>query len=272
MESICQNCARIISENFCGHCGQKQFKRIDRKYIGDELQYTLVHTNKGFLYSVKQILRNPGKTAREFIDGNRINHYKPIGLTFILSGISTFISFKLLHMDDIMNKIYAAKGQNLNIMSEFLSFMSEYNAIIMLFYIPILALCSTIAFNDWKHKYYEHVVMNAFGLSFYTIFSIIFIYPILYFFRDNNQVFVSISTYGSVMILPMMFWFYKKFYFEKSSQAIALRIFIKTTLFSVAFIAIIFGGIISYVAVNGADGLKQFAPKTKPIANEINYK
>lgn len=56
----------------------------------DEIQYTFLHTNKGLLYSIKHILKNPGNTAREFIDGNRVNHYKPILLTFLLGGIAGF--------------------------------------------------------------------------------------------------------------------------------------------------------------------------------------
>lgn len=48
MEHICLNCNFVISENFCSNCGQKKFKRIDKKYVTDELQYLLLHTNKGF--------------------------------------------------------------------------------------------------------------------------------------------------------------------------------------------------------------------------------
>ena len=78
MENTCQNCNNLIVENFCSNCGQKKFKRIDKKYVFDEIQYTLLHTNKGLFYSIKKLLRNPGKTAREYIEGNRVNHYKPI--------------------------------------------------------------------------------------------------------------------------------------------------------------------------------------------------
>lgn len=74
MKEICKNCQNTITENFCGNCGQKRFKRIDKKYVFDEIQYLALHTNKGFFYSIKKILRNPGKTAKEFI------HFKHIFL------------------------------------------------------------------------------------------------------------------------------------------------------------------------------------------------
>lgn len=71
MENNCPNCNRVITGNFCSNCGQKKYKRIDKNYIWEEIQYTILHTNKGFLYSVKEIIKNPGKTAREYLDGNR---------------------------------------------------------------------------------------------------------------------------------------------------------------------------------------------------------
>ena len=125
MELNCQNCNEIITGHFCSNCGQKKYKRIDRKYILDEIQYTFLHTNKGFLYSVKNIIKNPGKTAREFIDGNRVNHYKPILLAFVLSGISAFISFKIIGLQKIMSSFYAKENINSAFMNDYMTITSS---------------------------------------------------------------------------------------------------------------------------------------------------
>ena len=49
-ENSCRNCNQNIVQNYCSNCGQKRYKRIDRSYIWEEIQYTTIHTNKGFLY------------------------------------------------------------------------------------------------------------------------------------------------------------------------------------------------------------------------------
>jgi hypothetical protein len=67
MENTCLNCNHLITENFCTYCGQKKYKRIDRKYLTDEVQYMVIHTNKGFFYSLKNIIKAPGKTARDIL-------------------------------------------------------------------------------------------------------------------------------------------------------------------------------------------------------------
>jgi hypothetical protein len=118
----------------------KKYKRIDRKYLIDELQYNVLHTNKGFFYSLKKILRNPRKTAKEFIEGSRVNHYKPILLTFLLSGISAFISFKFLDTTRIMKEYYTSLKMPETTSNNLMTFLSSYNSLIMLISIPVISI------------------------------------------------------------------------------------------------------------------------------------
>ena len=194
MEQNCQNCNTLILNNFCDNCGQKKFKKIDRKYIWDEIQYTFLHTNKGFLYSIKNIIKNPGKTARAFVDGNRVNHYKPILLVFVLSGISTFISVKIIGFEKIMSAFYAKETLNSEYMNDVMTSLKSYNSILMLLLVPVFALTTKLAFRKWGNNYYEHVVINAYIVCVYTLFNIIIISPLLYIFK-NKWVFVCISVY-----------------------------------------------------------------------------
>lgn len=257
-ELNCQNCNQDIVDNFCAKCGQKKYKRIDKKYVLDELQYTLVHTNKGFMYSVKSILRNPGKTAREFIYGNRVNHYKPIGLVFILAGISTFISFKIIGLDQMM-KGAQMPGQNTQVMTEMMGFLQNYNSILMLIFIPILALLSKLSFGDWRNNYYEHTVMNAFGMAYYTIVTILFVYPIMYLFRNNPEISLKMSMYLMLTIPVMMVYFYKHFYHEKKLKTIIIRVLAKTALFAIVYIGVIIVCVIGMMIKYGPESFKTMA-------------
>lgn len=225
MAENCQNCNEMITGIFCSNCGQKKYKRINRKYIWDEIQYTLLHTNKGFLYSVKSILKNPGKTAREFIDGNRVNHYKPILLTFVLSGIATFITYKILGMKEIMNAFYSEKHLNSKLMVDMMSVLASYTAILMLILVPFFALTTKIAFKKWGQNYYEHVVMNSYILSYYTLISIIFIYPVMFIFRHSSPgVIFNITQFSMLLVPVVLVWFFKGFYKEKTLKTIMVKV------------------------------------------------
>lgn len=264
MENNCKNCDIIFTGNFCENCGQKKYKRIDKKYIWDEIQYTFLHTNKGFLYSVKSLLKNPGKTAKEFIEGNRVNHYKPILLTFVLSGISAFISFKIIGLNEIMGDFYANQKLNSEFMNDYLSFISSYNSFIMLLSIPFFAFFTKIAFYKWGHNYYEHIVMNSYILSFYTLFSIIFTYPFMYYFKHDETVFMSITSIQMFLTPLLLIWFFKEMYPDKKLLPIILRVALSILVMVVTFfllmLLVMIGGFV-YAMTNGPEGLKYLIPK-----------
>ncbi|ALR30670.1 hypothetical protein ATE47_09085 [Chryseobacterium sp. IHB B 17019] len=264
MELNCQNCNEIITAHFCCNCGQKKYKRIDRKYILDEIQYTFLHTNKGFLYSVKNIIKNPGKTAREFIDGNRVNHYKPILLAFVLSGISAFISFKIIGLEKIMSSIYAKENINSEFMNDYMTITSSYNSIIMLLLIPIFALFTKLAFRKWGHNYYEHVVMNSYILCYYTLFNIFIVYPLMFIMKNNVEYFSYFTSLSMLAVPFMLVWFFKEFYSDKPLKSIIGRVGVTIGLMILGFIIfmmMIFIGTVIFAAIKGPEALEYMKPK-----------
>lgn len=236
MAEICKNCAQIISENFCANCGQKKFKRINRKYIVDEIQYTVLHTNKGLFYTLKNLIKNPGRTAREYIDGNRIHHYKPLLLVFVLSGISAFISFKILHFEKIMNDFLTSSNLNNNMMDGYMTAMQSYSSFFMLALVPIFALITKIAFRKWGNNYYEHLVMNCYILSLYTIITIVLMYPLIYFLKDSPSLIFNILTYQYILVPFVLLWFFKTFYNEKPFKSIFSKILLVVLLTFCAYV------------------------------------
>jgi hypothetical protein len=266
MEQTCLNCDYTIDENYCRHCGQKRFKRIDKKYVTDELQYLLIHTNKGFLYTVKKLVKNPGGTAREFVDGNRVNHYKPMLLAFVLSGISAFISHKVIGFAKIMRELYEGQHMNSAFMNDYLSFTTSYNSLIMLSMIPVFALGTWIAFHHWKNNYYEHIVMNAYILSAYVIMTIVLVYPILFFARHDANLVGSISTFSFTLTPFLLTWFFKGFYPDKPLKQIIWRVLASIGLVLVAFfilMVVVTIGAFIYGLTQGPEAMKYFVPAGK---------
>ncbi len=240
MDNQCQNCQQLITANFCSNCGQKKYKRIDRKYLMDELQYSIIHTNKGFFYSMKNILQNPGKTAREFIDGNRVNHYKPILLTFVLSGVFAFVSFKLIGLNSIMEAYYAKLNLSSDLVGQLMAFLTSYNSIIMLLLIPFFSLISQFTFRKWGQNYYEHIVMNAYIQAFYTAICILLLSPILYVYRNNLTTFIMVINISMFIYPIILVWFYKNFYKDKPLTSIIFKVFWLLTFIFIGYVVLMF--------------------------------
>ena len=225
MSEICKNCQHEIELNFCSNCGQKKSKRIDAKYLKDELQYTLVHTNKGFFYSIKKIVQRPGQTARLFLEGDRVNHYKPIALVFILSGISAFLTNTLIHPDEIINKYYVAHGINVPDMTSVTHLILKYYSFMMLLSIPFMAVFSWIAFKKWGDNYYENVIINAYYISLFMVFNIAILMPLQLAIKGNMTLFMFLPSLVSLTaFLGMGFWFFSGLYPDKSIGDVILRV------------------------------------------------
>lgn len=265
MAENCKNCNELITGNFCSNCGQKKYKRINKSYIWEELQYTILHTNKGFLYSIKSILKNPGKTAKEFIDGNRVNHYKPILMAFVLSGISTFLFYKVLGFKDKISAFYAGQNMQSRLNADIITFFATYNTLIMLCLIPFFALLTKIAFKKWGQNYYEHIVMNAYILSSYTLISILLVYPLMFIFRNSSSALFFLFAQFSFLLVPViLFWFFKEFYKEKTVKSVLLKVLIVLGLTILGYILLVVLAVIAAIIITmikGPEALQYFKTK-----------
>lgn len=261
-ENTCANCGHEITQNFCPHCGQKKYKRIDGKYIKDEIQYTLLHTNKGFFYTIKNLIKNPGKTTREYLRGNRVNHYKPILLAFVMTGITVFITYKILKAGDLMSDYFAGlSAQNPKRPFNYDSintFLANYTSFFTMLLIPFAAAVTWLFFRKQGHNYYEHIVISSFLYIVWSLFSIFLIYPLMYIFHTPN-IFISIMILSIPAFLPVAGWFFKGLYPEQSVGKIALKIFL---------MAIV--SLFIYIVLSLTISIIFLLPKIMEAANQAN--
>jgi hypothetical protein len=81
---ICNSCGFSGTGNFCSNCGQNyKIKRITLQRLIHDIFHFLAHLDKGFAYTVKQMVVAPGKMQRQYTDGERSKHQKPFSMFFI---------------------------------------------------------------------------------------------------------------------------------------------------------------------------------------------
>lgn len=166
-------------------------------------------------------------------------------------------------MGNVMQEYFASQKMNSPLMNDFLSFMSSYNSVLMLLYIPLFAITTYICFRKWGQNYYENVVMNAYILSYYNLITILFLYPILYFFKEDSTVFYRYNQYALLIVPIMLLWFFKGYYFEHPWKAIILRVLriLGLTMLGYLMIIIIVGIImILYAMTLGPEALEYVRP------------
>lgn len=211
--------------NFCGNCGQNaKVKKINLKYLMDEIPDSLFQVNRGFLYTVKQLTLRPGHSIQEFLEGKRKPYYKPFAFFLITSTVyfllpylldkNTFIDDLLLGFRDGM------KENNVSADSGILDWISKNQNYFILLFLPLFSFASYLAFIKSKYNYFEHLVINmyitGYQMIIYLIFSFVFfeenllitaplIIGFVYNFWTFNQLFEDKKIWNKILWLILAY-------------------------------------------------------------------
>lgn len=208
MTTTCKNCNQHFKGHFCNNCGQSaETHDINMHFLWHDIQHGLLHFDNGIFYTIRQLFTRPGKAVREFIDGKRVKHFKPISLVLVLAGV-----YGLLY--HFFNINPGAVIQDSNPVKEYVSKFFEWYAthygIVELIYLPIFSIASYLAFRKIKLNFAKHLVLNAFLIG-QRIFVNICLFPLLYVF-NGTKTFSKIETLETIIGIGIVFWTYSQFF------------------------------------------------------------
>ncbi len=96
----CGNCGRAIdgpAQKFCPACGQATpVHRIDWQFMAHELEHSVLHMDRGILYSLKELMLRPGRLMRDYLEGRRARQAKPLLLLMVMAAVVVFLSKYIL--------------------------------------------------------------------------------------------------------------------------------------------------------------------------------
>jgi hypothetical protein len=171
----CNNCNAEISSNFCPKCGQPAtLKRIDGRYIIHEIEHVL-HFERGILYTIKELLINPGQNIRNYLTTNRSRLVKPIIFIIITSLIYT-IAVKVFHIDD--NYIqFNNEGGKLNTPQKLFEWVTSHYGYSNIMIGIFIAFFIKLFFRKSNYNFFEILIMLCFvtgvAMLIYSFFAIL---------------------------------------------------------------------------------------------------
>lgn len=159
----CLNCGKKTTDNFCSGCGQKtDTHRITFKnFIFHDILHGTFHLEKGILFTAREALFRPGKAALDYIAGKRKRYYNVFYLILITIGVMLFTR----HVDELFT------GRSAEIISEKVylneaskkidELFSQKSKVILLLFVPLAALNSSILFKRKKLNFSEHIILSG---------------------------------------------------------------------------------------------------------------
>ncbi|MCU0467871.1 MAG: DUF3667 domain-containing protein [Arcicella sp.] len=167
----CKNCNKEINTKFCPDCGQPaNLKRIDRKYIIHEIEHVL-HFERGFLYTIRELITNPGQNIRKYLLENRSRLVKPVIFIIISSLIYTALNH-LFHIEDGFVIYNETNAENPSAIGNIVKWVKEHYGYANIMMGIFIALWLKLFFRKSDFNFYEILIMLCFvqGMTF-LIFS-----------------------------------------------------------------------------------------------------
>lgn len=157
----CKNCNNEVIQNFCSNCGQPSvLKRIDAHYILHEIEH-VIHFERGILYTIKELVINPGKSIRNYISENRSRLVKPVIFIIITSLIYTLISHFFHTEDGYIQYKGLEKYTAIKMLSWLQAHYGYWNIITGAF----IAIWLKMFFKKHGYNFFELLIMLCFVLG-----------------------------------------------------------------------------------------------------------
>lgn len=245
MEVTCKNCKQTYTGHYCNNCGQPAAThQLNFHFLWKEIQHDLLHFDQGIPYSAKQLFTRPGHSIRDFIEGKRVRHMKPISLVLLLAALYGF----LYHYFDIsFNDISLKPSENGVDNVKFNDWIGSHYPWVILFTIPLYTIGTSIAFKKQGYNVVEYLILNTYKASQRLLVHIA-LFPVLYYYNGTGTMRrLSILIY--LLDFVLIYWTNKQFFNKLSLKKTLLLTLLSQIIFFTFLITVIVIGILIYQAI-----------------------
>ncbi len=211
MEQNCKNCNEIFTGSYCNTCGQPaSLKRIDQHYVSHEI-FHLFHFEKGFFYTIKEMLVRPGESAKEFIGENRNKLMKPVPF-LILTALLFTLTSHLSNADQLVNdtsKQFEKFSKGYADIYNWMVMHHNYGNLISGFF---TAVSCSLFYRKFKYNFYETLIMVCFVIGLNTLLLSV---GNLFYGIVKLQMFVFLIAIVTFLYTT---WAISQFYYNKSKK------------------------------------------------------
>lgn len=188
---------------FCSHCGQKaNVDRITFSYLWHEVIHFFLHIEKGFLFTSLLMLRSPGKTAKNFIDGKRKGYQSPI--SFFLIWITIYILFLYL-VEKMFGENVAINYKEYFGPTATTKFAITHLGFVLMIIIPFQALYLFVLVTNGFYNYFETMVASIYSLGTIVLLQFVFaLFAVIIYAISSISVNLGVSDLLKVLYLM---WF-----------------------------------------------------------------
>lgn len=222
----CANCARVTDgpeQKFCPACGQPTpAHRIDWHFLGHELEHSVLHMDRGVLYTLKQLMLRPGHLIRDYIEGRRLGVVKPLLLVMLTGAAATLMAHYALdgdalgssftqgveagmHQGNANAKQAEAAATMMKVFGFVKDWMNSHLTLITLLVLPVQAAAFKLTFRRFKQiNYPEWLVITSFLTAQLFVVWAVFM-PLQRWWSDAQMAMILLAVILNLISLTQVF-------------------------------------------------------------------
>jgi hypothetical protein len=184
----CLNCRKPLQNDyhFCPACGQKAAThRLDVKHLAHDIIHYFTHADKSIFRLVWLLVKQPGPTVREYLQGSRKKYFPPVNF-FLISVAILAISVKIFRTFDL-DFMHPYKKDGITQVNykgtQLLNFLTNRVNWIYIGFIPVFTFLFWIFYTRRKYNYIEHLVAGLYWNGFILLFVALVISPLIFLFN-----------------------------------------------------------------------------------------
>jgi hypothetical protein len=210
----CLNCRKRLrgDYHFCPECGQKTAThRLDVKHLAHDIIHYFTHADKSIFRLVWLLIKQPGLTVREYLQGTRKKYFPPVNF-FLISVAILAISVRIFKTFDLeFMRPYKKDGMTLVNYSgaQLLNFISSRINWIYIGFIPVFTFLFWIFYTRRKYNYIEHLVAGLYWNGFILLFLALIISPLIFVFNSLPAYYVLALIFLAVQTLYYAIAYYR---------------------------------------------------------------
>ena len=194
----CKQCGAPIHGKYCSNCGQPtQTNRLTLPSILHEVFHFFTHLEKGFLYTLKQLITSPGHMQRNYIDGRRIRYQKPFSLFFVCGTITATILYLIHKPSGDVSHFDEVQGD----------FTRHYYVLLQAILLPFYSFLTWLLFRNNKLNFAESLVLFTYTLSMMLLIVIVTNLFDLLPNKSINSAFYEIPVLFSYLLITNLNFF-----------------------------------------------------------------
>lgn len=187
--TTCLNCSAKVESKFCPACGQSaHIHPITIRHVIHDLVHAFTHADKGFIFTLKELLIRPGTVALKYIEGKRKQYFNPLSFLVITLAVSGYLSYRSGYFDSMPRRgpatatqmqVNSAPSIMEKAQAESWKIITKDGKLIGLFLsTPLMAFLSWIFFRKPRHHYAEHFVLHAYLFGLCSVFRVVIFIPL----------------------------------------------------------------------------------------------